>query len=246
MEEIIKKLKNENNSRIVQKLEEERETKSVSCFFKIFSCCSSPKNKQPDKNSHEIYKIEAFRQVPFDDSIELHMVILMIIWRRLSNTSINCDRYGEHWVKIGFQGSDPILELRVVNMFGLINLAYFSSFFGPAALEILEYSKDERLGFAFIQVAIQMSQFTYTTVRSGRLFNWLRKNDPWHLINFFYIGLFLFWFSFYKKNGVTSDQISLTFQETFKFAEKHPAEILGLADNKFREIRVQSSMNSTN
>lgn len=42
---------------------------------------------------------------PFDNTDTVYLEILQTIYRKLTNSVYDCPRYGNHWEKIGFQGT---------------------------------------------------------------------------------------------------------------------------------------------
>ena len=74
---------------------------------------------------------------------------------------------GEHWMDIGFQGSNPATDLRAAGMLAVLQLLYLTSEQHlPFAHKMLALSQHEEQNFPFATVSINMTAFALIVVRS--------------------------------------------------------------------------------
>jgi hypothetical protein len=78
-----------------------------------------------------------------------HEQILQTVWMKLTGDKQYCLPVGAHWGDIGFQGQDPLTDLRGMGMFGLVQVAarppitadwWAAADRGPCAAQMLSIS----------------------------------------------------------------------------------------------------------
>lgn len=62
----------------------------------------------------------AISRLQFDYEIAENEIILKSIYKKLMKNESHCRSIGNHWVDIGFQGSDPKRDIRGAGMFGVL------------------------------------------------------------------------------------------------------------------------------
>lgn len=81
----------------------------------------------------------ALSRIKLDTSIAEHEILLKSIYKKLTKEP-NCRLIGNHWVDIGFQGSDPKTDIRGAGVLGLIHVLFFIETYPEASKLILDYS----------------------------------------------------------------------------------------------------------
>ena len=153
----------------------------------------------------------------FDNKEPIHIKMLTSLYQQLmgnslssssSSQSIPCPRIGSHWESIGFQGIDPVSDLRGVGLLGLYQLCFLalSSLTSQLALDIFSTStggSKDCLGdhvspaadstFPFAVTGLNLTQMSLYCLRKGILNKEInRRGHPVILtFNLFYSSLFL-------------------------------------------------------
>uniref|UniRef100_A0A6A7G7A0 ELMO domain-containing protein 3 n=1 Tax=Hirondellea gigas TaxID=1518452 RepID=A0A6A7G7A0_9CRUS len=110
-------------------------------------------------------------QCPLSNSQPLHLQMLQTIYRRLTGTRVDCQRYGPHWDIIGFQGSDPATDLRGVGLLGLLQMV--SLVCGEQsqhlAGDVFALSHDQHSQFPLLVLCLNVTRITLQALREGCL-----------------------------------------------------------------------------
>jgi hypothetical protein len=131
---------------------------------------------------------------------------LMIHSLSTTASQIACPRIGSHWESIGFQGIDPVSDLRGVGLLGLYQLCFLtlSSLTSQLAADIFNLSTGGRnpcrlsdspndATFPFAVTGLNMSQLALYCLRKGLLNNEINRRGPpvFLTFNLFYSSLYL-------------------------------------------------------
>lgn len=73
---------------------------------------------------------------------------------------------GDHWMEIGFQGSDPSRDLRAAGMLAVLQLRYLTTVHRGFAQQLLELSNDQEQYFPFATVSINVTAICLQVLRS--------------------------------------------------------------------------------
>lgn len=97
--------------------------------------------------------------------------MLTSIYRKLSDCSTDCPRYGEHWQEIGFQGNDPATDLRGCGILSLLCTLFSLSTpeYRPLVLRVYRLSCDSRQHFPFMVMCINLTRLCLHALRRGAL-----------------------------------------------------------------------------
>lgn len=108
------------------------------CFKKIYLSCSK-KLLLDFELIDEREQVFAIAKVGLSYNDEFHIRIITTIYKTLTS-ELECPVTGDHWMKIGFQSSEPKIDLRSTGMFSmLLTLAFIDKFLFYAK-EIYAYS----------------------------------------------------------------------------------------------------------
>lgn len=92
-----------------------------------------------------------------------HEPLLRELWTSLADvfpSSPPYTRRGTHWARLGFQGLDPVTDLRGAGVLGLCDLVYFATKHRATARAILiDFGDVIRGGFPFALVSINLTAF---------------------------------------------------------------------------------------
>jgi len=181
-------------------------------------------------------RIIALALKPFDNQEPIHVKMLTLVYQHLMATDshdiittmspshINCPRIGSHWESIGFQGIDPVSDLRGVGLLGLYQLCFFvmSPLTRKLAHEIFLRSISSTFeattvssdhvpsplvnsvesSFPFAIMGLNMTQIAIQCLRKGLLHKEInRRGSPVLLtFNLFYSSLFHRFLKSWKKH----------------------------------------------
>eukprot|EP00698_Gefionella_okellyi_P011274 TRINITY_DN2968_c0_g1_i1.p1 TRINITY_DN2968_c0_g1~~TRINITY_DN2968_c0_g1_i1.p1 ORF type:complete len:263 (+),score=31.19 TRINITY_DN2968_c0_g1_i1:20-808(+) len=70
--------------------------------------------------------------------------VLQTVYMKLTGQAHFLPSIGPHWDAIGFQGADPVTDLRGVGMFGLLQLLYLTTKHRDIAVDIYRLSRNEQ------------------------------------------------------------------------------------------------------
>jgi len=131
-------------------------------------CFRSVPIELEDGLNEEVSRIYALTHMGYNES-ELHRQVLMNVWKFLVISKKDCERYGRHWEKVGFQGADPARELGKVGIFGLLQLLFLACNLPDEADAILTYSRHPYSSFPFAVISLRISAIAIETLRTGKL-----------------------------------------------------------------------------
>ncbi|GET89548.1 hypothetical protein, conserved [Leishmania tarentolae] len=81
------------------------------------------------------------RATPFDKDNCSHMNLLQQLWMAAGKPVTTYSPQGPHWASIGFQGVDPVTDLRGGGILGLRQLVHFAQTHNTAFREMLAYNE---------------------------------------------------------------------------------------------------------
>jgi len=99
----------------------------------------------------------------------IHVRLLQSVWRHLAGSADVPHRIGEHWVTVGFQGTDPATDLRGVGLLGLLHLLLLAER-APSQLRsgMLE-SRHATRHFPFAVASFNFSKMAVDLLLEGKL-----------------------------------------------------------------------------
>ncbi|CAG5125744.1 unnamed protein product [Candidula unifasciata] len=164
---------------------------------------------------------------PFDNSSESHNRILQTIYRCLTGSRFDCQRFGSHWEEIGFQGKDPATDLRGTGMLSLLHLLHFlqSPSTKDLARDVYKLSLHPTQNFPFCIMSINLSRISLQAVRED-VYNkeCNRSKDVINTVNNIYTALFLHLYIAWKKGKTIMDS-GFVIQEIEIYVRKHSKDI---------------------
>jgi guanylate kinase len=160
----------------------------------------------------------------FSDQNPLHMSALLTIYRYLTRKSTPCPRYGPHWEDIGFQGNDPVDDLRGVGMLGLMQLLWFveTPHFHPVVMDIYNYSKCSPNPLPFCVISLNITCLLLQALREGYLSKECNKEDQVMMVfNNLYGAIFVSFHRNWKKHTKGTMELGMVLQDVGNFAKKN-------------------------
>ncbi|CAL1542498.1 unnamed protein product [Lymnaea stagnalis] len=144
----------------------------------------------------------------FQNENPIHHQVLQAIYRCLTGSKFECQRYGSHWEEIGFQGCDPATDLRGAGMLALLHILYFlrDPKTKELAREIYKLSLHPTQNFPFCVMGINLSRICLQVLRE-EVFNkeCNKHKDVMGTINEVYASLFLYLYNLWKRGKTIAD-----------------------------------------
>lgn len=129
---------------------------------------------------------------------------LVSCWRLLTGDSLAPPRFGSHWERIGFQGTDPSTDLRGAGMLGLLQLLAFISHHQPLAVRIHALATDERQNFPLAVTSFQFTGVVLSVLRATRLHGYSRRcQSMWQAANDLHAALLYHFYVAWKRENAT-------------------------------------------
>jgi len=161
-------------------------------------------------------------KIPLNFKEEIHIRTMTTIYQNILK-EIDCPLRGDHWMKIGFQSSDPNNDLRSTGMFSMLQILAFMDRFQHYVLEIFEYFRKEFKFNPFACILINMSNYTIQALREGILIPYCNKyQSVIRCINDFYIGMINLFIEQRRKNKVINDNINDEIKKLAKYSKSNP------------------------
>ncbi|XP_059155461.1 ELMO domain-containing protein 3-like [Physella acuta] len=145
---------------------------------------------------------------PFDNENVNHNQILQTIYRCLTGSKFDCQRYGSHWEEIGFQGNDPATDLRGTGMLALAQLLFFlrDQRTKDLARDVYKLSLHPTQNFPFCVMGINLSRICLQVLREDLYNRECNKcGNVIDTLNSVYACLFLKLYNLWKKGKTIAD-----------------------------------------
>ena len=180
----------------------------------------------------------------FSDNNTIHTRTLHTVYCKLTGET-TCQRFGPHWEDIGFQGSDPVDDLRGVGMLGLVQLVWLLENPNtlPVAQEVFRWIRDN---VPFCVLSLNITSLALATLREGGLSRECnRREQVFAVLNDFYAAVLLsFSHSWrHKKRGFMES--GLVLQEVGTFARKHARYLIREFEQNLKERHQRKSLSNT-
>ncbi|KAK3726259.1 hypothetical protein RRG08_008640 [Elysia crispata] len=170
---------------------------------------------------------------PFDNDCADHVQVLQTVYRCLTGSKFDCQRYGSHWEEIGFQGRDPATDLRGAGMLALLHLLFFLR--DPStrdlARDVYKLSLHPTQNFPFCVMGINLSRICIQVLREeiyNRECN--KRKNVVATINNVYAALFLHLFKLWKQGKTIADS-GFVLKEVETHSRKHAKSIFKDLEN---------------
>ncbi|KAH9513261.1 ELMO domain-containing protein 3 [Bulinus truncatus] len=171
----------------------------------------------------------------FQNDNVIHNQVLQTIYRCLTGSKFECQRYGSHWEEIGFQGQDPATDLRGSGMLALLHILSFlrDSSTKELARDIYKLSLHPTQNFPFCVMGINLTRICLHILREDIVNKECNKRkDVVGTMNCIYASLFLHLYNKWKK-GKTIVDSGFILSDTEGYARKHLKTLLkDFEDNK--------------
>ncbi|XP_041371081.1 uncharacterized protein LOC121384662 [Gigantopelta aegis] len=191
---------------------------------------------------HERELVFCIAASPLDNNDHCHIRMLQTIYRSLTGSYFECQRYGNHWEEIGFQGTDPATDVRGIGMLGLLQLLHLVR--DPAksklARDIYKLSLDPVQNFPFCIMGLNMTRFTIQALREDLLNrDCNRQGKVMDVVNDFYSGLFLHLFRIWKQGKIISDS-GTVLRDVEQFSKKRPRDVVKNLQDYLKGHKVEA------
>jgi hypothetical protein len=203
-------------------------------------CCSPPALSE----ELDTCRLAAVRlaKIKMDHSNEVHGAIAATVLKMLlaSPEDDVVEGTGEHWMMVGFQGSDPATDLRAAGMLALLQLLWFTENFGVEARDTLALSNDKTHGFPFATVSINLTAIGLQVIRSVRTNRLLRRQcqEPEQctdVLNQVYVGLQRQFYTWWSMEGRMITDFQAVSERLTARALQAPADMFALGNLKATE-----------
>lgn len=157
----------------------------------------------------------------------LHLRILQSAWARLRNGFELPPRTSESWLEIGFQCTDPAMDLRGIGMLGLLHLLLFSELAPLDLEEGLKASHDESGYFPFAVASFSFSKLAVDLLMEGKLnsvCNKVRASEK--PVSAIYLGAFRMFLKRWQTECLSIDDFGRVLKEISKLASSQPLQVL--------------------
>lgn len=182
----------------------------------------------------------AIAQCSMDNSQVVHMRVLQTIYKKLTNSKLDCPRFGAHWENVGFQGTDPATDLRGTGFLGLMHTLYLvmDPETLPLARNIYKLSQHPTQNFPFSVMSINMTRIALHALREEVLSKECnRRQQVVGVLNEFYVATFLHLYQLWKSQQKTISDSGFVLKEVELFAKKNPKQMLRRLDLFLKERR---------
>lgn len=105
----------------------------------------------------------------YSENIPCHWQTLATVYSKFTGEKTTVYRYGSHWENIGFQGSDPVTDLRSAGYLGLLHLLFFALHAPTLSTQCFSISKHQQNHFPLAVMGLNFTKMVMSAIRSGRL-----------------------------------------------------------------------------
>lgn len=111
---------------------------------------------------HTLRRLEHERATSFDNANREHVNLLQQLWMACGKPANSFARTGKQWGELGFQGEDPVTDLRGGGVLALRQLVHFAQSFPTAMKEMMAYNKtvQDAGEHSWYLIAVVSIQFT--------------------------------------------------------------------------------------
>ncbi|XP_012936454.1 uncharacterized protein LOC101848738 isoform X2 [Aplysia californica] len=164
---------------------------------------------------------------PMDNENQSHIHVLQTVYRCLTGSKFDCQRFGGHWEEIGFQGRDPATDLRGTGMLALLHILFFLRDASTKQLsrDVYKLSLHPTQNFPFCIMSINLTRICLQVFRE-ELFNkeCNRRKNVISTMNDVHAALFLRLYQLWKKGKTISDS-GFVLQEVETYCRKHSKNV---------------------
>ena len=143
--------------------------------------CSSEKLKR------QKYFIKNVSRIKYDENNNMHFRILFSIYYFF--TKKNCEKEGEHWQDIGFQGDTPSVDLIAIGMYGPLQMLYGINTYPDFYSNLFQYLLKRKCDLFFVGNLLSFSKFSLNLLERGMLDNYGDNDNLFNILNEIYVGM---------------------------------------------------------
>jgi hypothetical protein len=162
------------------------------------------------------------------------------IYKNLTG-EIDCPLKGDHWIKIGFQGSDPRTDLRATGIFSMMQFLAFIDKFPLYAKEIYNHSYEADSRFPLACIFINFTFYSIQALREGILIPYCNNRiSVINVINDYYFGMIDYFFTNFKS---ANHIVHNTIERVNTYSKKNLDKIFlrtNLLNQKFPQLSKDS------
>lgn len=157
----------------------------------------------------------------------MHHRLLQSVWRRLSGSSEVAGRIGQHWVSIGFQGTDPSTDLRGVGLLGLAHLLLFAERAPMGLRSGIAACRHGSRHFPFAVASFNFSKLAVDLLLEGRLTAICNgAGQCEQVVGSIYVGSFCRFLQRWEHEGLAVEDFGRVLREIAVAAERGPQALL--------------------
>ena len=129
-------------------------------------------------------------RTPFDDKNELHASLLHALYFSITKTTEAPPRFGPQWEVIGFQGKDPISDLRSTGLLGLMFPFHLFANYPKISQSILTAAHTPGTEFPMMIVLITCADATINVgLQSNILLQAQSPEEGFQILGLFFAGI---------------------------------------------------------
>lgn len=200
-----------------------------------------PSTKVSKKLHRERNMVFAVALCHFNDANNLHTRTLHTIYCKLTG-EMTCQRFGPHWEDIGFQGSDPVDDLRGVGMLGLVQLIWLleNPRTLPVAQDVFRWLKGD---VPFCVLCLNVTSLALATLREGGLSRECNHREQvFAVLNDFYAAVLVSFSNTWRHKKRDFMESGLVLQEVGTFARKHARYLIREFEQQLKERHQRQSL----
>eukprot|EP01023_Acetabularia_acetabulum_P017037 TRINITY_DN18451_c0_g1_i2.p1 TRINITY_DN18451_c0_g1~~TRINITY_DN18451_c0_g1_i2.p1 ORF type:complete len:227 (+),score=20.65 TRINITY_DN18451_c0_g1_i2:255-935(+) len=214
----------------------------ISCIQNLMQCFMQNKflieQMEFEKQKERILQLAESK---FDDKNNVHLQLLQSLYITCINNSNfrfeEIQRFGSHWENLGFQGNDPITDLRCGGILGLIQLHFLFFHDDKNARKIFEYAQHAHHGFPFSVLGINITKWSLSALKSQKYSRkFLGSKNCGNLVqgfNLFYCGAFYEFFRQWVEGECTMDKAGFVIKRVGDYVQKNVNKTIGISKVKF-------------
>jgi hypothetical protein len=210
-------------------------------------CFSGPKKRSDvpgldRRHTEEKDRLLFFSMNPFDLNELPHIRMLRTMYLKLTRNK-SCPTIGGHWQQIGFQNTDPRMDLnRSGGVLNVIHLFYFFSHYFDICKEAYLLAQDPEQNFPLASVSINITGMVMERLNSGQLSSLCnRDNGVFDTICRIYSGAIHLFYRQWRSQKRTIQDAEKTFKEVRASLQSRPKSLLDELSNAVKERQIRAS-----
>ncbi|KAK2945250.1 putative ELMO/CED-12 family protein [Blattamonas nauphoetae] len=176
-------------------------------------------------NLDSVIQFMCLSKVDVSASTDSHAMLFSVFSLLTGDTG--CTLTGQHWERVGFQGTDPRTDFRSCGLAALLQMLYLPSVHPKCASVIYKLSQIPSISFPYAVVSINLTAHCLNALRNGKVNKILNKqNDPFDTIMKLHAGAFLKFYSIWKSGSYSIVNVADVLQTILKSVVNNPSLVV--------------------